>query len=1004
MTADRCNWLLHLKFVQKDWNGCDLLAKQIVQQAKESNDFVHYVKGALVLRHQGKLNEAYQAFDSCMKKDRFNVDYMKQVGCSLLFAGQHGKAVSMFDEALKFQPDDWIMFHWKALCYYHLKDFLKVENYRCAFDALGRALSFNPFHANAVFAAGAVMHHHEDYDVALSKYRICLKYCVENAQMWNNVGLALYGKKKYIAAISCLKRAHHLAPLEWKILYNLGLVSLEMKQLASAFLFLNASLKFNNKFPLLYVIIAVVLEQLEDFSTAKQAYEKAVKLDQDELLVPYNYATFLIRQNDITGAAQWASVFFSRLEARKNCKKETTTFENQSTRVACYFATLIKCANGHSFHCAYFDLYLVDLKRAFSTYALYALRILLCHTKPPIERCLFFSHIDCGSQNDLILSEMVNKLQLPQTMDTMATQKSGTTVVTELVDYELKPIRSLSLNSEYCCSAIALLRILEIIFGFVIVGCVTSGLGPGPIIRPLSGQHFVLIVASVFITVTFTFLVIFFLNLHKAILNSIPWRVMDICICILAVLCYFIAGSIEIWYAHVSWNYEEIGCSSKSNCGNFHITWAVAAVSGFAEIMQILFFIIFIHSTLFSHSRWPMQFFTSSAFYWHGRKDDRSFNNDESNHPFTDHSSDVSSYLSKDAEFDQARSSGGRRVVISNVRKHSNRTVTRNISDEANRLNAKNFVVASDGLENEQENVLLPQHPVFPDISMVQGELFFECTLFLYSVLVLFLQYLNLYKSLWWLPNSYTQHALKFHLIDLYVLSCVGLILGRRVIWCFLKRLTFITPDCNKRAAFWLLLVEWSLKIPATGAVLTSFSFSFIHVLAFYSRLTLTHLIYPCVFYILLFYNEIVQMFSQYDQPLFARLFNCLSDSGHADYKSLIHACSVVPSQIREEVDVFISDVYNRLKQCLFAAFTTAYYAVFIPCGFAPAYLYIDYVWVAEMSFIVFLTSGTLYLTYLFPIQLCDQLHRAAMHLGKWVYTKSYRFPQTNQKMYFNPY
>ncbi|KRX20452.1 Bardet-Biedl syndrome 4 protein [Trichinella nelsoni] len=389
MTADRCNWLLHLKFVQKDWNGCDLLAKQIVQQAKESNDFVHYVK-ALVLRHQGKLNEAYQAFDSCMKKDRFNVDYMKQVGCSFMFAGQHGKAVSMFDEALKFQPDDWIMFHWKALCYYHLKDFLKakenlkqvlsfakhedslvllgkilkeessfedaiqfykksielspencdllstlgilylkVENYRCAFDALGRALSFNPFHANAVFAAGAVMHHHEDYDVALSKYRICLKYCLENAQMWNNVGLALYGKKKYIAAISCLKRAHHLAPLEWKILYNLGLVSLELKQLASAFLFLNASLKFNNKFPLLYVIIAVVLEQLEDFSTAKQAYEKAVKLDQDELLVPYNYATFLIRQNDIAGAAQWASVFFSRLEARKNCKKETTTFENQ---------------------------------------------------------------------------------------------------------------------------------------------------------------------------------------------------------------------------------------------------------------------------------------------------------------------------------------------------------------------------------------------------------------------------------------------------------------------------------------------------------------------------------------------------------------------------------------------------------------------------------------------------------------------------------------------------
>ncbi|KRY72700.1 Transmembrane protein 39A, partial [Trichinella pseudospiralis] len=614
-------------------------------------------------------------------------------------------------------------------------------------------------------------------------------------------------------------------------------------------------------------------------------------------------------------------------------------------------------------------------------------RVLLYNVDQVCKRPFFTVHVltYCGSQNDLILSEMVNKLQLPQTMDTMATQKSGTTVVTELVDYELKPIKSLSLNSEYCCSAIALLRILEIIFGFVIVGCVTSGLGPGPIIRPLSGQHFVLIVASVFITVTFTFLVIFFLNLHKAILNSVPWRVMDICICVLAVLCYFIAGSIEIWYAHVSWNYEEIGCASKSHCGNFHITWAVAALLVCWNMKKRKRIENVAHN---ERNNAKLSYVKSRTF------------NHKNSGTCQKNSSDVSNYSSKDAEFDQARSSGGRRVVISNVRKHSNRTVTRNVSDEVNRLNAKSFVVASDGPENEQENVLLPQHPVFPDISMVQGELFFECTLFLYSVLVLFLQYLNLYKSLWWLPNSYTQHALKFHLIDLYVLSCVGLILGRRVIWCFLKRLTFITPGCNKRAAFWLLLVEWSLKIPATGAVLTSFSFSFIHVLAFYSRLTLTHLIYPCVFYILLFYNEIVQTFSQYDQPLFARLFNCLSDSGHADYKSLVHACSVVPSQIREEVDVFISDVYNRLKQCLFAAFTTAYYAVFIPCGFAPAYLYIDYVWVAEMSFIVFLTSGTLYLTYLFPIQLCDQLHRAAMHLGKWVYTKSYRFPQTNQKIW----
>ena len=34
--------------------------------------------------------------------------------------------------------------------------------------------------------------------------------------------MCFFGKKKYVASISCLKRANYLAPFDWKILYNLG--------------------------------------------------------------------------------------------------------------------------------------------------------------------------------------------------------------------------------------------------------------------------------------------------------------------------------------------------------------------------------------------------------------------------------------------------------------------------------------------------------------------------------------------------------------------------------------------------------------------------------------------------------------------------------------------------------------------------------------------------------------------------------------------------------------
>ena len=124
--------------------------------------------------------------------------------------------------------------------------------------------------SQAILAAGSVMQTHGDYDVALSKYRIAAHSAPESPHLWNNIGMCFYGKSKYVMvclespgfdaslflisllpflshspslsppspppslslsqAISCLKRANYLAPFEWSIHYNLGLVHLAMNQ------------------------------------------------------------------------------------------------------------------------------------------------------------------------------------------------------------------------------------------------------------------------------------------------------------------------------------------------------------------------------------------------------------------------------------------------------------------------------------------------------------------------------------------------------------------------------------------------------------------------------------------------------------------------------------------------------------------------------------------------------------------------------------------------------
>ncbi len=45
---------------------------------------------------------------------------------------------------------------------------------------------------------------HNDFDVALNKYRIAADTAPESARLWNNIGMCFFGKKKYVAVLSFL--------------------------------------------------------------------------------------------------------------------------------------------------------------------------------------------------------------------------------------------------------------------------------------------------------------------------------------------------------------------------------------------------------------------------------------------------------------------------------------------------------------------------------------------------------------------------------------------------------------------------------------------------------------------------------------------------------------------------------------------------------------------------------------------------------------------------------
>ncbi|CAF4752908.1 unnamed protein product, partial [Rotaria socialis] len=141
-------------------------------------------------------------------------------------------------------------------------------------------------------AACQVIQKHGDADVALSKYRIVYGRKPECAQVWNNIGMCFFSKKKFVAAVSCLKRANYLAPFELYILYNLALVHLYLQQNASAAIFLQSAIRLNRKHAPSYALLGVALSKLNDPENALRAYTYSLKLNPTDPTTLLNYAIF----------------------------------------------------------------------------------------------------------------------------------------------------------------------------------------------------------------------------------------------------------------------------------------------------------------------------------------------------------------------------------------------------------------------------------------------------------------------------------------------------------------------------------------------------------------------------------------------------------------------------------------------------------------------------------------------------------------------------------------
>lgn len=367
---EKLNAYIHTCYTKKQFNECLKKIDEALRDANGQSEFPLYIK-ALILRHQGRIEESLVAFQAALCLNPMNVANLKQVGRSLYLLGKHKTALDVFDEAEQLASEDREIMHNKGMCYLFLKQYdkslecfeiansiqrnettytqmgrvyrltgkdedalnvyiealeicpenpellttvglllLKLGNNTKAFEFLGNSLTYDPKSARTILAAGSIIQDNQDMDVALVKYRVAAVQTPNSAQLWNNIGMCFFGKNKNVAAVACLKRAVYYTPFEWIISYNLGVVHLATGQYASAFHYFSTTINLQPTYARAYTYLALSLAKLEDFENSCAAYDKAVELS-DDYLTYLNYSITLFTNDEIERSRKQ----FARFEA-----------------------------------------------------------------------------------------------------------------------------------------------------------------------------------------------------------------------------------------------------------------------------------------------------------------------------------------------------------------------------------------------------------------------------------------------------------------------------------------------------------------------------------------------------------------------------------------------------------------------------------------------------------------------------------------------------------------
>jgi tetratricopeptide (TPR) repeat protein len=164
------------------------------------------------------------------------------------------------------------------------------KRYEEAISSYDKALEFNPNDSEVWSNRGVVLGELKRYEEAITSFSKAIEFEPNNSITWSNRGIALGYLKRYEEAISSYDKALEFKPDDSEVWSNRGIVLFELKRYEDAILSYDKALKFRPDYSLAWSNRGIALSYLKRYEEALNSHDKAIELNPDFPEAFYNRA------------------------------------------------------------------------------------------------------------------------------------------------------------------------------------------------------------------------------------------------------------------------------------------------------------------------------------------------------------------------------------------------------------------------------------------------------------------------------------------------------------------------------------------------------------------------------------------------------------------------------------------------------------------------------------------------------------------------------------------